>query len=291
MDKINFRISIINLNKRLRIIKRLFIIIIVIYIFLCLFTHLFLERVILWPQKLSDEVTLTDLSRHDNNVENIELKTDDGNTLRGWLINNSNEEKSNLLIYFGGNAEELSYVIPKMSKINNWSVALINYRGYGMSEGSADEPRLYNDCLDIFDYFANREDVNKNNIVVMGRSIGTGVATYLAERRNTSAVILVSPYDTLTSVIQEKCPIIPVKLLFKHKYDSIGRAMSIKQPLLIIVGSEDRIIPTWHSRRLKEAWSGKVFYEEITGEGHNSIDDVDEYWNKIRQFLSQKDSL
>lgn len=178
-----------------------------------------------------------------------------------------------------------------MSKLNKSSVALINYRGYGASEGIAEETTLYSDSLEIYVYFASRDDVNNSNIVVMGRSIGTGVATYLAEKRNTSAVILVSPYDTLASVVQKKCPVLPVNLILSHKYDSIGRAHLINVPLLIIVGTEDKIIPTWHSRRLKEAWGGKVIYEEISGEDHNSIDDIEEYWNKIRKFLSVQDSL
>lgn len=232
MSKLNNKLS--NSENKM-VIKKLVIRIIVSYILLFLSAHFFLERLILWPRKQSVEVTA--LSMHEGRIENIELQMKDNTVLRGWFVKNSNSKKSNLLIYFGANAEELSGVISKMSKLDKWSIALINYRGYGMSEGTAVETTLYSDSEEIYDYFASREDVNKSNIVVMGRSIGTGVATYLAEKRNTSAVILVSPFDSLVSVVQEKCPILPANVILPHKYDSIGRAPSIKQPLLIMVGS------------------------------------------------------
>ncbi|KNY29610.1 alpha/beta hydrolase [Pseudobacteroides cellulosolvens] len=270
----------------IRLIKKLLIAIVLIYTVFCLGVHLFLEELILWPHKISGDVTA--ISKQANNVESVEITTKDGNILRGWLVKNSNTPKSNLLIYFGGNAEELSYVIPKMSKLDEWSVALINYRGYGMSEGSANETTLFSDSLEIFDYFASRSDINKSNIVVMGRSIGTGVAAYLAQNRNASAVILTSPYDSIISVVQDICPIVPADLLLKHKFDSLSRAPLIKQPVLILVGTEDTLIPPWHSKKLKDAWGGKAYYEELASENHNSIDDADIYWSRIRDFLSQQ---
>jgi len=138
----------------------------------------------------------------------------------------------------------------------------------------SNETTLYSDSLEIYDYLTARDDINDKNVVVMGRSIGTGVATYLAQNRRVSAVILSTPYDTLESVIQEKCPILPVSLIFSHKYDSIGRAPLIKQPLLVLVGGKDNIIPNWHSERLKEAWGGEVTYHKLPDEDHNTIDDV-----------------
>lgn len=278
--------AISNLKRKpiIKIVKVLLIIFLIIYLFLCFFIHFFLESVILWPKE--QQVDVAGLSFQENKLEDLELTMSDGNISRGWFLKNSNSEKSNLLIYFGGNAEELSGVLTKMAKLDNWSVGLINYRGYGTSEGTADETALYSDSLEIYDYLAGREDVDKQNIVVMGRSIGTGVATYLAEKRDVSAVILSTPYDTMASVIQKKCPIIPAGLIFPHKYDSIGRAPKIKSPLLILAASEEILIPNWHSKRLKEAWAGSVSYQVLAGEDHNSIDDTEEYWKRIREFLS-----
>lgn len=288
MSNFGIKASKLKRNPMLKIIEKLLIAFIIIYVLICLAAVFFQEKLIFPRQKLSDDA-ITVSTRIDD-IEDIELKMKDGNKMRGWFVKNSISEKSNLLIYFGANAEEVSRIIPRMSKFQNWSVVLINYRGYGKSEGTPSEQTLFSDSLEIYDYFANREDINKSNIILMGRSIGTGVATYLAEKRNTSAVILVSPYDTLGGIVKEKCPILPVNLILKHRFDSISRAPSIKSPLLIIVGTEDKLIPIWHSRRLGEAWGGKVSFEKIIGEGHNSIDDGEEYWNKINKFLTEKDS-
>ncbi|OPZ88437.1 MAG: Alpha/beta hydrolase family protein [Firmicutes bacterium ADurb.Bin419] len=122
----------------------------------------------------------------------------------------------------------------------------------------------------------------------MGRSIGTGVATYLSQKRPASSVILVSPYDTLTSVAKGKLPFLPVNLLLKNKFDSISRAPDIKTPLLMLVAAEDTLIPPHLSTRVAKAWGGKVYWEEIAGEDHNSIDDGEIYWNKINEFLSNQ---
>lgn len=121
----------------------------------------------------------------------------------------------------------------------------------------------------------------------MGRSIGTGVATFLAEKRYASSVILVSPFDSLVSVAKEKCPILPVSLILKDKFDSLSRAPLIKSPLLILIGNKDILIPEGHSKKLGDSWGGKVKIEEIVGAGHNSIDDGVEYWNKIYEFLTK----
>lgn len=286
MSKFGIKDSKLKRNIILKNIKRLLIAFILTYTLVCLSAFFFQKNLIFPTQKLSDDA-ITVSTRIDG-IEDIELKMKDGNKIRGWFVKNSISEKSNLLIYFGANAEEVSRIIPRMAKFQNWSVVLINYRGYGNSEGIPGEQTLFSDSLEIYDYFSNREDINKNNIILMGRSIGTGVATYLAEKRNTSAVILVSPYDSLSSVVREKCPILPVNLILKHRFDSISRAPSIKSPLLIIVGTEDKLIPVWHSIRLGESWGGKVSFEKIIGEGHNSIDDGEEYWNKINEFLAKK---
>lgn len=124
--KITNNLGIAHRNKYgLKIFKILFFVILIIYIMLAVFVHFFLERVILWPRDQFVEVSELDIQ--EGRIENIELTMKDDIILRGWLVKNSTSEKANLLIYFGGNAEELSSVISKMYKLGNWNVALINY--------------------------------------------------------------------------------------------------------------------------------------------------------------------
>ncbi len=264
------------------------IVLLAVYVLVCSGLFLFQEKLIFPSPKLSEDASAA--YQEIDNIEDVELKMKDGNNLRGWFIHNSDNNKSNLLLYFGANAEEVSLIIPKMAKFQNWSVALINYRGYGKSDGIPNEQLLFSDSLEIYDYFSSREDVNKSNIIVMGRSIGTGVATYLSEKRDAAATVLVSPFDSLSSVIKEKCPVLPVNLILKNKFDSLSRAPLIKSPLLIITGTEDKLIPVVHSKKLGDSWGGEVTYKSIIGEGHNSIDDVEEYWNIIDGFLNEKET-
>jgi pimeloyl-ACP methyl ester carboxylesterase len=91
-------------------------------------------------------------------------------------------------------------------------------------------------------------------VVLIGRSLGTGVATYLTTKRKTDGIILVTPYDSMTSVAQEKYPLIPIKFVLKHTFDSISRTPEIKTPVLSLVASDDDIVPPWHAKALLEKW-------------------------------------
>ena len=121
----------------------------------------------------------------------------------------------------------------------------------------------------------------------MGRSLGTGVAVYLAQNRAVEGVILVTPYDSLTSVSQEKFPFLPVSFLLKHKFDSGSRAPSIAAPLLALAAKDDTIIPPLHAKRLVEKWGGPRTLEVLEGVDHNSVDSNPVYWETIRTFLSR----
>ena len=244
------------------------------------------ERMIFFPQRISQR-ELTEITRRHTDVEDISLKTNDGLIIRGWMLTDPHARKSPLILYFGGNAEEVSYLIEKSDKFGGWSLALMNYRGYGLSEGKPGEKALFDDALTIYDYFSHRADVNSERIIVMGRSLGSGVAVYVAQNRAVKGVILVTPYDSMTSVAQEKFPCLPVSLLLKHRFDSISRAPSINVPLLALVAKEDTIVPPSHAKRLVGKWGGQRTMEVLEGADHNTIDLNPLYWKMIRGYLSR----
>lgn len=246
--------------------------------------YFFQEKLIFFPQKLSKEEADNLVKRY-SHIETISLKSGNNITIHGWLVKNSGLSKSPLIIYFGGNAEEVSYLIHYAEKVKGWSLAIMNYRGYGLSEGKPTEKNLYTDAISIYDYFTKRDDIDNERIVVMGRSLGTGVATYLAQMRQVKAMILVSPYDSLVSVARDHFPFFPVKLLLKHRFDSISRAPFISAPLLVLIASEDKIIRIRHSKKLAEKWGGPYSLKIIEGEDHNTIHDNEIYWKTINDFL------
>lgn len=206
-------------------------------------------------------------------AEETGLAAPDGVVLRGWLVKGRGQGPHPLLIYFGGNAEEVSTFIPQAEAYAEagWSVLLMNYRGYGASGGSPGEKELFEDAALIYDAFSGRDDVEKGHIAVMGRSLGTGVAVYLASMRRVSGVVLVSPYDSLAAVAGEKYPVVPVSLLLRHRFDSLSRAPSIDAPMLAVLAGEDRVISRERSMALIEKWGGRRTLVMVEGEGHNSV--------------------
>ncbi|MFW6238963.1 MAG: alpha/beta hydrolase, partial [Halanaerobiales bacterium] len=218
---------------------RIAVILLLLWVAVCILMYLFQERIIFHPP----EESRVNRSRFKTaeNVEEITLEVEEDIKLRGWFVSGNSESgenstaiggESRLIIYFGGNAEEVSYMVDEFRELKDWSAVLLNYRGYGSSDGQPGETELYHDAKKIYDYFQNgREDFD--TVVVMGRSLGTGVATYLAHQRSVDGVILASPFTSLVDVAREMYPFLPAGLLVKHEFDSIGRVSDIEAPLNI----------------------------------------------------------
>jgi len=215
----------------------------------------------------------------------LTLTAADGAQLHGWLIKPVAQEKLPLIIYFGGNGEEVSGMAYHAHRFNGWAVLLINYRSYGLSQGKPSEKNLFSDALTIFDAISQAQTIDSQNIVVMGRSLGTGVAVYLAAHRPVAGVILVTPFNSITHLAQHHLPLIPVSLLLKHPFNSQALAPSITQPMLALVAQQDRLIPPRYAYHLVEKWAGEYKVQLIPHTNHNNISDTEIYWETIRHFL------
>ena len=239
------------------------------------------ERMIFFPQPLLGD------PRKDYPgaaIEDIGLTMRDRVQLRGWLVKSgATQASAPILIYFGGNAEEVSWLAASAGRYAGWSLLLMNYRGYGASEGKPGETELFADALQIYDYARARAAGGR--VAVMGRSLGSGVAVHLAAQRPLAGVILVSPYDSIESVAKSIYPYLPIGLLLKHRFDSVSRAPAIRLPLLCLVASEDRVIARPHSERLYAAWGGPKQWREIGPADHDSLAGEDAYWEAIAAFL------
>ncbi|MGH8627417.1 MAG: alpha/beta hydrolase [Gammaproteobacteria bacterium] len=218
-------------------------------------------------------------------AEELTLWTEDGFLLHGWFLKTEGEGRAPALIYFGGNAEEVSWMLSEARRFPGWSLVLVNYRGYGLSQGKPSERALLSDGLLIYDSIAKSPEVDPNRIVVFGRSLGSGLAVYLAKQRKVTAVALVSPFDSVTSLARRSLPFVPVGLLLKHPFDSLSLAPSIETPMLTVVAGADTIIPPKHSRRLFEAWAGPKTFRVVEGADHNDIQAWEDYWQGIARFL------
>jgi pimeloyl-ACP methyl ester carboxylesterase len=153
----------------------------------------------------------------------LEVAAADGTHLRGWIVKGT-AIPAPTVIYFGGNAEEVSWTISDARWPRGWTIIGVNYRGYGTSEGKPGEPALTADSLAIYDAVTKRDDVDPHRIVVFGRSLGTAIATHLAAERPITGAILVSPYDSMTAIGKLHYPWLPVSLLLRHRFDAVPDA-------------------------------------------------------------------
>ncbi|MFQ5983707.1 MAG: alpha/beta hydrolase, partial [Woeseiaceae bacterium] len=170
-----------------------------IYVGFCAFLYMTQRNALYYP---TPEVQVTDATE-------VRLESD-GETLKIWHLPNSNGP--NAIIYFGGNAEDVSGNIPQFRNIfPGYAVFLVNYRGYGGSTGSPTEAGLYRDALTVFDEIHSRH----KDVSVIGRSLGAAVATYLASVRDVQRLVLVTPFDSIENVAKGAFPIFPVSLLIK----------------------------------------------------------------------------
>ena len=217
-------------------------------------------------------------------IEPLAMKIDDGVELRGWLVR-PNVAPAPLLFYYGGNAEEVSWLIAMAPRFGDYAIALVNYRGYGESTGRPSEAALFADALSAFDKLAARGDIDKTRVAVMGRSLGSGVAVHVAAHRNVDRVVLVSPYDSVADVARVHFPAALVRFVLTDRYDSAALAPNIDAPLLAIAAGRDTIIPASHSRRLYDLWRGKKQWLELPQADHNDLQEYPDYWRAIAAFL------
>lgn len=254
-------------------------ILVIVYLALLFLMAVFQERLIFFRQSLDRSVA--------THFQEIEFQIErNGISLHGWYVKKEVGEPSPLIIYYGGNAEEVSANLMDLDRFPPGAYLFMNYRGYGKSEGKPTETSLIEDALYVLDWMVENEGVDPKQIILMGRSLGSGVATQVAARRTVGALILVTPFDSLVKVAQSHYPVFPVKALIRHRFDSVKAAEKIDTPALILMGTTDSIVPNRHSERLAEAWKGPVTKVVIDHADHLNIHLYDEYWSAIHDFVA-----
>jgi uncharacterized protein len=250
------------------------------------------QRFLFRPWNL-DSRYLGSVASRENGVEEVRLKTPDGVILHGWLKHPSGAfsgRRFPLVIVFGGVRRETSWMIDQGDKPDRWGWLFINYRGFGLSEGSPSERVVLEDASLIYDYAAARPDVDPSNIVLLGRSLGAYFAVALATTRPVRGVILATPFDSFAALGSERYPWLPVGLLLNGRYDAASMAPTIKVPALFVLAEHDDVTPAERGAALARAWGGPQRTVTLAGARHYGIERRHEFWNAVGEFLRQIES-
>jgi pimeloyl-ACP methyl ester carboxylesterase len=191
------------------------------------------------------------------------LKTDVGDV----LVTTRAIPGRRALLYFGGNAEDVSQTVPELAvAFPDRTIHALHYRGYGGSAGTPSESAIVADALALFDLARATHD----DIVVVGRSLGSGVAVQVAGARPATRLVLVTPYDSLANVAAAHYPAFPVRWLMRDPFDSVAIAPRLAMPTTIIAAGRDEVIPMANTRRLQAAFKpGVARFVLLPDEGHN----------------------
>ncbi|MFZ9038469.1 MAG: alpha/beta hydrolase [Gammaproteobacteria bacterium] len=243
-----------------------------VYLLLAAFLYVYQRRLIYYPVTLDPSF----------DAERV-VVDNQGTRLQGWVLNPGQRKA---VIYFGGNSEMITHRRRFFEDVfRDYSVYLINYRGYGDSEGSPSEAGLFSDALAIYDQLSPGHD----SISAYGRSLGSGVAVYLAARRPLEKLILLTPYDSVAAVAQKIYPMFPVRYLIKDRFDSAALAPEIEVPVLITSAEHDREIKLSHTLALKQRFTrAPLDYLMISGAAHNNIVDFPDYREAVRKFVATR---
>jgi pimeloyl-ACP methyl ester carboxylesterase len=238
-----------------------------VYVALCLMLFLAQRSFIYYPQPKSAA----------NNGTTFTVTVDDAQV----LVSTRPHPGPDAVIYFGGNAEDVSRSLPTLVEaFPERAVFALNYRGYGGSTGRPSEFALIADALALFD----RVHIDHPRIVVIGRSLGSGVAVRVASERPVERLVLVTPYDSLLKIAAGQFRFFPIGWLLIDKFESWRYAPKVAAPTRLIAAQHDEVIPFASTKSLYAHMpQSRATLTVIRGVGHNDISESPEYIPALRR--------
>jgi pimeloyl-ACP methyl ester carboxylesterase len=251
------------------------------YILLCLLLYFFQEKLIFFPQHLDKNYKF----EFGQKFEEINSKATDGKLINGLLF--KADYSKGLIFYLHGNAGSLSSwgKVAKTYTDLNYDIFMIDYRSYGKSEGEINgQNQLFEDNQIVYNELIKKYSEDK--IIVLGYSIGTGLASKLASTNNPKLLILQAPYYNLTDMMKQRFSFIPTFIL-KYKFSTNEYLKNCKMPVVIFHGNSDQVINYGSSLKLKKQFKAKDTLITLNGQGHNGMTDNEEYKKELAKILTK----
>lgn len=257
-------------------------IIVALYVLLCVGVFFFQEKLIFFPEKLNKKYQFS----FDQKFNELNIKTKDGDTLNGLLF--KADSSKGLIFYLHGNAGSLSSWgnVAKTYTELNYDVFILDYKGYGKSQGSiSGQDQFYEDLQIVYDELKTKYAEPK--IIVLGYSIGTGPAAKIASVNHPKLLILQAPYYSLTDMMKHSYPVLPTFLL-KYKFETGEYIKNCKMPVVIFHGNKDEIIYYGSSEKLKSHFKQGDTLITLDGQTHNGMTENVDYKVAMKKILNEK---
>jgi hypothetical protein len=218
------------------------------------------------------------------NIEKVKITTEDDIELLAWY-HNKDIKRYKTILYLHGNAGSLENRIHKINHFNDMNInfLLLAWRGFNGNSGKPTEQGLYRDAKSAVKWLIN-QGIGEENIIIYGESLGTGIATEIAQKKNFAGVILESPFTSMIAAGKSKYPIFPIKLLLKDKYESDKKIKNIMSPILVMHGEADKIVPFWMGEKIFQM-ANEPKYSYFSKYDDHMMEFNDELINSIKSFL------
>lgn len=219
--------------------------------------------------------------------EDVALVAGDGVHLHAWWVPAAPARRTVLFLH--GNAGNISHRLDKLAVLHGFdaNVLLLDYRGYGHSEGAPDEDGTYRDAEAAYGWLCRR-GIAARTIIAYGESLGGPIAVDLATRRPLGGVVLESAPSSIVAVAKHHYPWAPVEWFLSARYDALARIGGVRAPILILHSPGDEIVPFAMAEELRRGATAPVTFVRLAG-GHNDafIAAADAYRTALREFFAQ----
>lgn len=220
--------------------------------------------------------------------DDVELITADNIKLHGWFLPVGNAKQ--VVLFFHGNGGNISHREESLKIFNKLglNVFIIDYRGYGLSEGKMSEQGLYLDAMAAWQYLINQRGYLAKNIIVFGRSLGGAVATQLASQVQPRALIIESTFSSVNDMASKILPLVSSLIYLRYDFNTVFNIKQVTVPVLVMHSPDDDIIPFEYGLKVFAAANTPKIFHELQG-SHNSsfMQNIPQYQNTIMQFLAE----
>ena len=255
------------------------------YILLVTLMYIFQSKLVYFPS--------TDINTTPKSIglpyESIRFLSKDKTELHAWYI--PKKDANTTLLFFHGNGGNISHRLDSIKIFHSlgMNVFIFDYRGFGKSQGSANEQNTYDDAKSAWNYLLKNRSVKAENIIIFGRSLGGTIAANLGSTVKPKGIILESTFNSIKEISAERYPFLPQSLL-RFNYGTIKYLKAINYPILVIHSKDDNIIPFKYGEAVfKNANEPKTFVKLSGDHNYGFLDSHEIYVAALEKFLNKID--